>query len=803
MPLANALFDVRAAAVVLSSAGPNVTVEPPDPLLSAPGALLERKVYGDKAPPIWVLTPSCLAAMAYLDYFPDQQRGIELRSKVSQAIMEANPGWCGSFGPGTDGAFSLGDGYEGNYDMNEMHLLPLIYRYYDELTAPARDKLLMELLNLGRIHRPDDLDSFTSGYTPNDWSRAGYVSPAGFHYDIPETENHDLMILTARYLVNQLLYQRLHDNVHDNRRNGDPGNGRSDCMELLLLLLQNMLRDDFAEYNAKTYQEETRYALLNLSDFAYDSEVRLAARMVLDYISARMAVSSSDLRRLVPFRRRNEEPKNHLLSADIASKDYGFMDVQLSAFLAGGSADPMAPYFALLAGNTRAFEVGEASRPWQWGINPHPEYAIQALSDYRLPPSIHDLFVNDLHRRFFQRLHRFVDPRAANGDHLEQQRNCDNMEIYAGSPSYLISAGGRPATWVIPGHDTPLGRKGFQDQNIGVAVPTSFMPTGMTSGSGIAQSSNLIQFSHFSDLWDNSPTGFDGETENYGVAPDFACGYKVHIPQWVWDSADPPVAHDAINIFVNRGSIDPLTQQPRQINGRTELAGFYLFIHRDGDFALMEAFDTWLRPDVSFSEFKAHVLNANPGISLLNNKETDYTTYNGNQVSFVIWNNDDQDHHRFGSRITRIIYGPGDPKYTLIDAGNDADSFLYGTVLVSPASGVIQIKNAALGATITLDMSNPLYPKRTSESGETEEAGGNHEVWVDFAWTGPFEGDFYRPFNTLTDAALRVAEGGTIKIMNGVSNEKLVLPVPPLLILNPPKRFTVRAVPGPVTLGRQ
>ena len=49
-------------------------------------------------------------------------------------------------------------------------------------------------------------------------------------------------------------------------------------------MLRNFLRDDFSEYNAKPYQEETRFALLNLCTFAYDHEVRLAATMVLDYV---------------------------------------------------------------------------------------------------------------------------------------------------------------------------------------------------------------------------------------------------------------------------------------------------------------------------------------------------------------------------------------------------------------------------------------------------------------------------------------------------------------------------------------
>jgi hypothetical protein len=74
-------------------------------------------------------------------------------------------------------------------------------------------------------------------------------------------------------------------------------------------LLRNYLRDDFAEYNAKPYQSETRYALLNLCSYAYDAEVRLGARMVLDYISAHIAVSSNDLRRMVRSAVRMKETK--------------------------------------------------------------------------------------------------------------------------------------------------------------------------------------------------------------------------------------------------------------------------------------------------------------------------------------------------------------------------------------------------------------------------------------------------------------------------------------------------------------
>jgi hypothetical protein len=55
---------------------------------------------------------------------------------------------------------------------------------------------------------------------------------------------------------------------------------------------------------------------------------------------------------------------------------------------------------------------------------------------------------------------------------------------------------------------------------------------------------------------------------------------------------------------------------------------------------------------------------------------------------------------------------------------------------------------------------DPKRPKRTSENGEVEEAGSNNEVWVDFGWKGPSEGNFFRPFNIITAAAAAVADGG-------------------------------------------
>jgi hypothetical protein len=713
--------------------------------------------------------------MAYADYFPDDSHGESLRNKVSAAILQAGPGWCGTFGPDVN---NVGQSkFEGNYDMSQMFMLPLVYNYYEELTPEARERLITLLLARGRIHRASQDDTFTSGSAPNDWSRAGHIQVVANFADIPETENHVLMIATARYLTNQLLYQRDHDLQHDNRRNGNAKDSQPTCMDQVLGLLRNFLRDDFGEYNAKDYQEETRHALLNLCSYAYDPEVRLGARMVLDYISAHMAVSSNDLRRMVPFRRRNE-PKN---VNQIQGKP-GFMDVSL---LDAHGADPMPAQFALLAGNTRAYQKPNTriwpdtttqARPWSWAITPNfgTELTLGALSDYRLPPSIHDLFVNDLHRRFFQRIHRHPLEEPT------QQHNCDNMEIYAGSPSYLLTAGGKPATWVIPGR---FGF-GFQPQNLGVAVPTSFMATGFSAGivpradgSGtINDAAELIQIMRFSDVPDH---GGDGETMNYGVAPDFICGFRFHLPAWT----KIPEDKDGV-FFVDRKSRGG------------EPAGFFLAVIKSGGFIVIEALDTWLHPEVSLDEFKLHVQRDNPDVSFISGQEREYTTFFGNKIRYLIWNTGGLDRHLFGSKIVDIEYGKGNPFDTLINAGNDNTKFLTGTILNSAIDGKTEIHNPFLGTTITLDWTNPQHLMRISESREIEQAGRNaagqpFEVWVDFGWNGPQEGDFYRPFNNLANAVSAIAEGGVIKIAPGTTHERARVG----------KRVRLVAPMGGVTLG--
>lgn len=804
---ARALFDDRAAATIRSAVGIDGIDDdgPPRiwplialdhiPFLSdrrvvAPGTygppyfkgrdLLELKWYDDKAPHIHILNTKCLALLAYLDYFPDNPRlGLGLRSMVSRAVLAASPGWCGTFGPEVDGSFSL-QGAEGNYDMSQMHLLPMVYRHYDDLSAAARDQLIKQLLERGLVHRPNVDDTHTSGGNPNDWDRAGFVSPVGGKIDIGETENHILMIVTTRYLTNQLLFQRDRSRVHDNRRND--GDGPS-CFNLLLSLLRNILRGDFSEYNAKSYQSETRWALLNLCTYSYDHEVRLGARMVLDYISAHIAVSTNDLRRLVPFRRR-------VTDANSLHTDEGFMEIGLLNELGG---DPMAENFAMQAGNVRAYRLLSPA-----GIRENgSDLVIEVLSDYRIPPSIHDLFVNDMSRRFFQRLHRTI--RTEVGGH----RNCDNMEIYAGSPSYLITAGGAPALWAIDPSVHRFTDGEAESQQLGVAVTTSFIPTGF----GADKALQVIQFGSFSRKLRvvyphkvlffaevDFTTVLPEAVENYGVAPDFACGHQVFLPAWIHKGNTEGIEDGVLQdprtkgfSFVNMGPKDPSTGSAH---------GFFLAIYQQspGGFALLEAHDTWLHPGMTFSDFKRGVISKNSDIHLLSNVLTRYITQNGDQLDVLIWSNSDGHESVSGANVAVAGYGVLDPADSIGGAETSTQKLLNGTILNSPEDWKIEIANPTLGSLITLDFTDEAHPRRfDSQTGELEVAGFNNEVWLDFEYQGPTEGDVCRPFNTLDGATSIVADRGVVKIMPGKTDYRRTI--------GGNKSFTLVAPIGGVTIG--
>ncbi len=717
-----------------------------------------------------------LAKMAYHDYFLglDQVPGreIDLRHEVDTALVNRGlnvssstcretAGRVGS-SANTDTPISLH--VTGEYDQLLTFYIKLYYKYYSALSPAARLCIFRTLLSIRGVY--DDSEQF-------------FINEhSGLFLKIPETENHRLMIQAAKYLTNQLYYQESVANGHpdhanfDNNRNGDAGNNPP-MVNVILSMLYGYLTHDFIEYNGRPYQDFTVTALMNLADYSYDDRVRLAARMVLDYISAKVAVSTENLRRSTPFRRRNEDQHYGPTSAN------GFLQSPLvySDVLVPGSdprvayePDPQGAFYTILAGNIGVLQLDHTSPP-----NGHapPNYAFEmvyaGLSDYRVPPSILDLFVGDNpSRRFYQHFSHY------------------SSEAYAGSPSYLISAGGVPTDYAYLINALGITPSKGDSNDLGVALPTTFLPDINSPGppDPAITLTKVIQFGKKS-------TGTDQETVHMCVAPDFACGGPIYVPDAIdplkhCGDRDPTLICDGKWSFIDRGS-------------DATHPGYYLAIYRDRnglgeDWGFLEALDTWFiggSGRLPFPDFQSRVKTANPAIQLRfgAGQVNTYVTQSGQHIQFTLTPHS-------------IAFDP---------AASFPTPFAHGTIVNSDAmglqapqgSGLIKISNPALGTLITLDIrdfaaaGDPHFgihhPSRISESGEVERAGANQEVWVDsmYPGTGPTAGDFGDPFRTLTDARDGVAVGGTINIIHtGAQNSRTVYS----------KRMTIRAVPGPVIL---
>ena len=116
---------------------------------------------------------------------------------------------------------------------------------------------------------------------------------------IGESENHRLMIESARYLANRkmLLALKGHDNYDDVQEQQD------EVREWILKKLQSIANSDFREYNARPYTRYSLNAITNLYEYSGDAAIETASRIVLDLSAAKFAAGSNVGRRIVPFRR--------------------------------------------------------------------------------------------------------------------------------------------------------------------------------------------------------------------------------------------------------------------------------------------------------------------------------------------------------------------------------------------------------------------------------------------------------------------------------------------------------------------
>jgi hypothetical protein len=107
---------------------------------------------------------------------------------------------------------------------------------------------------------------------------------------------------------------------------------------------------------------------------------------------------------------------------------------------------------------------------------------------------------------------------------------------------------------------------------------------------------------------------------------------------------------------------------------------------------------------------------------------------------------------------------------------------------------LVIIKNPHQSGELILDFRDESHPRRVDSGGGESEVGGfNNEVWLDFDYAGPSEGDVCRPFSTVAAAAEAVANGGVIRVVPGLSSERGMI--------GGGKRFTMTAPIGEVLLG--
>ena len=301
--------------------------------------------------------------------------------------------------------------------------------------------------------------------------------------EIPETENHRLMIESTRYLNNQLLRADLSG---DSSRLGTLASSQKNVHDWLLQRLQSILKDDFIEYNARPYQREAIGAIMNLNDFAQDDDVATAAHLVLEYATAKFAVGSNQSRRLPPFRR-------HM--SDIAN----FIDKGQNILVTGQEADHQVALSLIYSGQTQQMGGGKVSNEIP------PEAAFGAFTWY-LP-------------------HKFVLDLAIDKSTPYLQRfRSGGIEIYSSGKGFSITAGGLRTDYAY----TVLGMGDAED--MGAALPTTIM---FPSGTGISSMQQFLRFDGLSSKVQGSYPPTDPQTtydHNASVTRGFACGINIQIP---------------------------------------------------------------------------------------------------------------------------------------------------------------------------------------------------------------------------------------------------------------------------------
>jgi hypothetical protein len=318
-----------------------------------------------------------------------------------------------------------------------------------------------------------------------DNSPAQLFAPDG-DLNIPETENHRLMIETSRYLTNAAIIAKLSAENYDHVDSIQ--SQQTDVRNWLLQRLQSIAKNDFDEYNSRPYTRYSLNAILNLYDFAGDAgdtDLQTAAQIVLDLSEAKFAAMSNRGRRIVPFRRRSEYEVD-----DSASDPTGITDLY-------DEGDHEIARAMLLGGQTQLLQNGVY-------ILTLGDLVYPATERYALPEPVQAAIVE---RRVASQTVRHA-----------------GVEMAFQSPAFTISAGGLktpPAVTVFFGKISTE-----YDSNAGVASQTTIIPT--IAGNNIA---DVFRF--------EGVGARDKRSDNLCVAANFACGIQPEFPSMFGKCPEP------------------------------------------------------------------------------------------------------------------------------------------------------------------------------------------------------------------------------------------------------------------------
>lgn len=336
----------------------------------------------------------------------------------------------------------------GDYDFTLRGWIPVIYRYWDQphlLTPAARSKILHTLLN--------------------ERGSAIALRRRICGLPIPESENHILMTEGSRYLTNQLLNR-------ERRELGQPenpawNNTRNGMRAFFVRHLQELREQDFSEYNSVPYQHYTTLGILNLVDYAEDTDVRDEARALMDLLDRKFALMSIDLMRYAPFRRREEyRERDEMIEADgEATRFLALIGHSGSLARLNVPYSPRGGYDAMLQFGLSSYNVAERLLPY-FLLHANPDSRTAVLTRWKA--------------------------RAA--------------EITYKEPRFLINAGG-----------THYIYHALLTHEDGLVVPTTLIPR-----DGPIRISRLLRF-----LGGNNHRS----TNNTCVAEQFLCGVNLRWPE--------------------------------------------------------------------------------------------------------------------------------------------------------------------------------------------------------------------------------------------------------------------------------